>query len=201
MSTIVPLFTTLLQQLNYDPPKDLLDYVQEYYEQYKYRGVQRSVRLGWQSKPHKIPQLKPVQDYLSDNVYTTPLMYGNAWINVNHTGAHNVTHVHPLTDYTCVYYLTDACSCITLENPHPYEQYPTVLATKEQIKKQYNIKPKHRITPSKGDLLIFPSYVPHSVEVNTKKETRISLSWGAVSSDVLATASWYQDLQSAPVSD
>ena len=200
MSTIVPLFPTLLLKLEIDPPKDLIDFVHTYYKQKKYTPKQRSNRLGWQSSTLDIPQLQPVHQHIHDNT-TIDLALGPAWINVNHTGAHNVTHVHPLTDYTCVYYLTDACSCITLENPHPYEQYPTVLATKDQIKKQYNIKPKHRITPSKGDLLIFPSYVPHSVEVNTKKETRISLSWGAVSSDVLATASWYQDLQSAPVSD
>ncbi len=201
MSKIIPLFTTLLQKLQYDPPKDLIDYVHEYYEQYKYRGVQRSVRLGWQSKPHKIPQLQPVQDYLSDNVYASTLIYGNPWINVNHTGAHNVSHVHPLTDYTCVYYLTDACSSITLENPDTFRQYSTILSLNNEIKKQHNIKPKHRLKPSKGDLLIFPSYVPHSVEINTTKQDRISLSWGAVSKDVLDTASWYQDLKSAPVSD
>ena len=200
MSTIIPLFTTLLQKLHYDPPKDLIDYVHEYYEQYKYRGVQRTVRLGWQSKPHKIPQLQPIQEYLSDNVYTIPLMYGNAWININHTGAHNVSHIHPLTDYTCVYYLTDGSNLI-LEHPHPYEQYATTLSMKDELKEQYNIKGKHKLKPSKGDLLIFPSYVPHSVEVNTTKQDRISLSWGAVSKDVIKTASWYQDIQSASVTD
>ena len=67
---IVPLFTTLLQTLNYDPPKDLIDYINQYYDQHKYRGKQRSSRVGWQSKLHKIQQLQPVQDYLQNNIHT-----------------------------------------------------------------------------------------------------------------------------------
>jgi len=178
MSTIVPLYTTLLQKVNYDPPKDLIDYIDQYYEQYKYRGVQRSSRLGWQSKLHKIPQLQPVQDYLSDNLHTSPLVWSNAWININHTGAYNISHIHANCDYTCVYYLTDECSNLILEHPHLYEQYNAVKSVNDELKEQYNIKLVYKQQPSKGDLLIFPSYVPHRVEPNTSNNIRISMSWG-----------------------
>jgi len=179
MSMITPLFTTLLQELNYPPPKDLIDYVHQYYEQYKYRGVQRSVRVGWQSKLHKITQLQPVQDYLSDNLHTCPLIWSNAWMNINHTGAYNISHVHAATDFTCVYYLTDECSTLVLEHPHLYEQHNAIKAiTDEQLIQQHNIKMVHKLQPSKGDLLIFPSYVPHRVEPNMSSNDRISMSWG-----------------------
>ncbi|AIX26783.1 2OG-Fe(II) oxygenase [Synechococcus phage ACG-2014i] len=179
MFMIVPLFTTLLQTLNYDPPKDLIDYINQYYDQHKYRGKQRSSRVGWQSKLHKIQQLQPVQDYLQDNIHTCQLVWSNAWININHTGAYNISHVHPNCDFTCVYYLTDECSNLVLEHPHLYEQYNAIKAiTDQQLKQQYNIKLVHKLQPSKGDLLIFPAYLPHRVEPNTSNNTRISLSWG-----------------------
>ena len=195
MSMITPLFTTLLQTLNYDPPKDLIDYIDQYYEQYKYRGLQRSSRIGWQSKPHKIPQLQPVQQYLSDNVYTGELVHGNAWININSTGAYNVSHIHANCDFTCVYYLSDECSKLVLEHPHLYEQHNSVKAiTDTELKEKYNIKVNHQLSPKKGDLLMFPSYVPHRVETNTSNKVRISMSWGAMSNQELQRCSWYTDM-------
>ena len=179
MSTIIPLFPTLLQKLKYDPPKDLIDYIDQYYEQYKYRGKQRSSRVGWQSKLHKIQQLQPVQNYLDLNLHTSPLVWSNAWININNTGAYNISHIHANCDYTCIYYLTDQCSDLVLEHPHLYEQHNAIQAiTDEQLIEQHNIKMVHKLQPSKGDLLIFPAYVPHRVEPNISTNLRISISWG-----------------------
>lgn len=180
MSTIVPLFTTLLQKLNHNPPKDLLDYVDQYYQQNKYRGYQRSSRLAWQSKPiPHIDELQQVQQHIDDNIYCTrKLIHQPAWININHQGAYNVTHVHPDVDYTVVYYLTDDNSKIILHNPMIYGMWNHLTFLDDQLKKEYNMQVDYPIKPNKGDILIFPAFVPHYVESNTKAHERMSISWG-----------------------
>ena len=177
MSTIVPLFPTLLLKLQIDPPKDLIDFVHTYYKQKKYTPKQRSNRLGWQSSTLDIPQLQPVHQHIHDNT-TIDLALGPAWINVNHTGAYNVTHIHPNCDYTFVYYLTDNNAELVLDCPNMYAYHNHQHIQTQQTKQQYNLGLEHRIQPTKGMLLMFPSYVPHRVEVNTNTESRMSLSWG-----------------------
>jgi uncharacterized protein (TIGR02466 family) len=178
MSTITPLFPTLLQTLNYDPPKDLTDYINQYYQQYKYRGKERSSRLGWQSKVHNISQLQPIQQHIQDNV-GIDLTFHNAWININYQGAYNITHIHPNSDYTFVYYPHDHNTSLVLECPYMYTHYNHIIYQSKHTKEQYNLALEHKIQPSIGTILMFPSYIPHRVEVNPLPHDRISLSWGA----------------------
>ena len=178
MSTITPLFPTLLQTLKYDPPKDLIDYINQYYQQYKYRGKKRSNRLGWQSKPHNIQQLHPIQQHIQDNV-GIDLTFHDAWININYQGAYNITHIHPNSDYTFVYYSHDHNTSLVLECPHMYTHHNHITYQPKHTKQQYNLSLEHKIQPTKGTILMFPSYVQHRVEVNPVSHDRISLSWGA----------------------
>ncbi|AOV59768.1 hypothetical protein N231010_069 [Synechococcus phage S-CAM4] len=178
MFMITPLFPTLLQTLNYNPPKDLIDHINQYYQQYKYRGKQRSSRLGWQSKPHNIQQLQPIYQHIHDNVDIN-LTLNDAWININYQGAYNITHIHPNTDYTFVYYPYDHNTLLVLDCPNMYTQHNHLHYQSNYTKQQYNLSLEHKIQPSKGMLLMFPSYVPHRVEVNTLPQDRISLSWSA----------------------
>ena len=174
---ITPLFPTLLQTLSYNPPKDLIDYIDQYYQQYKHRGKQRSSRLGWQSNPHNIQQLQPIYQHIHDNI-DIDLILDDAWININHQGAYNVTHIHPNSDYTFVYYISDHNSPLTLECPNMYTHHNHLYYQSKHTKQQYNLSLTHKIIPSEGMLLMFPSYVPHRVEINPLPHNRISLSWG-----------------------
>lgn len=179
MSTIVPLFTTLLQKLNYNPPKDLIDYINQYYQQNKYTIRERSSRLGWQSSPHTIQQLQPVYDYIKQHIYLNcNIILGKAWINVNHQGAYNVTHIHPNCDYTFVYYITDSKAAIVLQAPNMFERFNHLASVDKQYKQQYGMTTEYTVYPSMGDILVFPSYVPHRVEPNSDSSHRISLSFG-----------------------
>lgn len=175
---IEPLFPSLLLRLNYDPPLDLIDYVDHYYEQHKYRGTQRSNRLGWQSHPHTIDQLHPILQFIDLNTYTTPLTHNEQWININPLHGYNITHTHPNSDYTFVYYLTDDNVSINLVHPHLHEQHNHYISLLPEYKQQYPSGHRVSITPNKGDILMFPSYIPHYVTSNNKS-TRISLSWNS----------------------
>ena len=178
MSTIVPLFTTLLQKLNYDPPKDLIDHINHYYQQNKYTVRERSSRLGWQSSPHNIQQLQPVYDYIKQHIYLNcNIKLGNAWINVNHQGAYNVTHIHPNCDYTFVYYITDSNAAIVLESPNMFERYNHLVSVDKQYKQQYGTTTEYSVYPSKGDILIFPSFLKHRVNKQMTDVPRITCSF------------------------
>lgn len=174
---ITPLFPTLLQTLNYDPPKDLIDYIDQYYQQHS-QSNQRSSRLGWQSLPHYIHHLQPIYQHIHD-IIDINLTMTHAWININSQHAYNVTHIHPNTDYTFVYYLSQYNSPIVLDCPNMYTQHNHLKYQPKYIKQQYNLSLEHKIHPTKGMLLMFPSYVPHRVEVNPLPHNRLSLSWGA----------------------
>ena len=179
MSTITPLFPTLLLTLNYPPPKDLVDYCDTYYQEKKYTARERSNRLGWQSKPHIIKELGPVLGQIDRHTYTKPLIHGQAWININPTHGYNVSHIHPNSDYTFVYYLTDDNVDIHLQHPHVYEQHNHYLSLQQQYKEQYPSGHIVSITPNKGDILMFPSYIPHFVDSNNKSSKRVSISWNS----------------------
>ena len=178
------LFPSLLQTLNYEPPQNLIDYCIQYYEKNKYRSVQRSIRLGYQSQLINIPELKPVHDYIDEHSITRGLIHGKQWININPTGGYNNSHIHPMCDYTFVYYLTHTTVPVVLTHPHLYEQVCHSYSLQKDISEKYTMDTVHSIVPKKGDILMFPSYLPHHVEVNHELEDRISISWNSDSMNV-----------------
>ncbi len=178
------LFSTLLQTFNYEPPKELIDYCYRLYEQKKFQSKQRSIRLGFQSDGHVIDELQPILDYVDENTITTKLIHGEAWVNINPMGGYNVGHIHPNSDYTFVYYLTHTKVPIVLNHPHMYEQVTHTCSLTKGISEQYNMKSCYYITPKLGDILMFPSYVPHHVESNNEMNNRISISWNSDSANV-----------------
>ena len=112
--SVKSLFPTLLQTFNLEPPQSLIDYCYDVYKKHKFHAHQRSNRLGFQSNPHVIDELKPVHDHIDEHTITTKLIHGRAWVNINPIGGYNVGHIHPNSDYTCVYYLTETTVPIVL---------------------------------------------------------------------------------------
>ena len=182
--SVKPLFSSYIQQLHYYPPPSLIDHCLQEYNKHKFIDKTRSIRLGWQSKTHSIPQLQTVLDYIDDHTVTTKLVHGDAWININPTGGYNVSHIHPNSDYTFVYYLTDSNVPLVLTNPHLYEQHNATVSLSDTVRTQFNIQPYYSITPHQGDILMFPSYIPHHVECNNEMHDRISISWNSDSMNV-----------------
>lgn len=175
--SVKTLFPTLLQTFNIQPEQHLIDYCYEVYNKEKFRVHQRSNRLGFQSDPHVIKQLQPIHDYIDEHTITSKLIHGRAWVNINPIGGYNVGHIHPNSDYTCVYYLTETTVPIVLTHPHQFEQFNHQVSIKKDAVQQYGMGAIEKIKPKKGDILLFPSYVPHHVESNNVSRDRISISW------------------------
>lgn len=99
----------------------------------------------------------------------------NYWVNFNKMGMFNKPHLHPNSVFTGVYYAKAEKNCghIVIHNS----------ADKEFTLQSYTDKPNQfnmsnpSYEPSAGLVIIFPSWLQHSVEPNYSGQDRISVSF------------------------
>ena len=97
------------------------------------------------------------------------------WSIINKKGSFNIQHNHPNSYLSSAYYVRYPKDSGNIKFYDPREQksirYPN-------IKKFTDLSaPIVQITPEEGDLLIFPSYLYHSVGENLSKDDRIVVSF------------------------
>ena len=146
-------------------------------------GTTRSNRGGWQSDTllWKEETFKPLLEktvYITQNIINDissnqpEMVIRSMWGNINPKGGMNFTHVHPSGWLSGVYYiqLPEGTNQITFEDPRPARMMDfqrTCLVNDEYF--------AHN--PKVGELLLFPSWLPHFVLPNTSDENRISISF------------------------
>ena len=153
-------------------------------------GQRKSNYGGWHSrffdqKNHKTPKkfasiiqnfLKKIftdemgWEYNSDKIKITAM-----WSIINKKGSFNIQHNHPNAYLSAVYYVKVPKNSGNIKFFDPKEQknirYP-------KIKNYTDISAViTEITPKEGDLLIFPSYLYHSVGENLSEDDRIIVSF------------------------
>lgn len=172
-------------ELDYDWNK-IVDYA--YDLKSKDQGREVSNVNGWQSNDlyhddtspiadfTKILQIKSEECLYEFKLQTNGVELGNYWLNINPPGAFNKSHIHTGSFLSGVYYAktNDKTGKIQFEND----------TLKSYIYGEYKSIGDSPIThtdckyiPKPGMLIIFPSWLPHSVEVNNSCEERISLSF------------------------
>ena len=94
-------------------------------------------------------------------------MVYESWVNINEPNSKNILHAHKDHMFACVYYLqgTDT-GAITFQNP-------VNLLVDCSILSPFVRRFGH--TPKDGDLILWPAWVPHEVEVNTSDRQRINI--------------------------
>ena len=109
------------------------------------------------------------------------------WININGKGGSNVPHTHPGAKYSGVFYIKvpkemKGGNLFFLRDFN--ETYLTSQENMGFFKQGYNLLPndlpKIPVKPLEKLLLVFPSWLPHSVEFNDTEEERISLSFNYI---------------------
>ena len=144
---------------------------------------------GWQSNSYSPSELMntPICQFISALEKTLKICFhdygsdkttviSNLWFNINQQGAYNTSHIHTDSFLSGVFYVQapDDCGDIVFER-QAQDQYilgshirqSTILPSACQWK----FKPKHNL------LIIFPAWVPHSVEINNSSTKRISISF------------------------
>jgi len=151
-------------------------------------GTQKSNRYGWQSGNHNFPNsMKYLTDTfenagqsLFEQLEGSPefkIEMDNIWININQLGSYNISHVHPNTFLSGVYYVQTPENCGRINFTHTCEHI-------EYDWKSYYFKHNSAnsfisrfLDVKENRLYIFPSWAKHSVEPNRNEIPRISLSF------------------------
>ena len=104
------------------------------------------------------------------------------WFNINGYKDYNKIHSHLKSIFSGVYYIKvpDKCGRLVLDSPAKelMRCYLDYWHLEEGEHNEYNSM-IWNISPKPGDLVIFPSWVPHYTEPNMSNEDRISFSFNS----------------------
>ena len=109
---------------------------------------------------------------------------GNMWANINHPGAYNKQHVHPNSQWSGVYYVKVPKNSgrLFVEDPRPGPNNTMPRRLEGIPRALWRII----IYPAiEGQMIMFPAWLPHGVEINESKEKgekgwRVSVSFNFI---------------------
>lgn len=153
---------------------------------------------NWQTAPilQDLPQFadltrmierhgRKIADFLQ--LKATDLVVSGCWANINPPGGRNPVHCHPNNFLSGTYYvsLPDDEGAITFEDPRPQAH---VMMPPRSCHNAYNSNVV-TVQVKPGRLIVFPSWLSHSVPVNGKSEDRISIAFNLMFPDYVKQAS------------
>jgi uncharacterized protein (TIGR02466 family) len=169
--------------------EDLIKYVYELNKKDNL-GVKKSNINGWHSKPFDFKEKEniPNKFYAHINNYIkdvfskfgweyneTKVICTSMWAIINKKGNFNIEHTHPNNYLSAAYYVKapDNCGNFKATNPNILNRHVRAKAEKANELNSNSVS----IKINEGDLLIFPAYLPHSVEENKSDEDRVIVSF------------------------
>lgn len=140
----------------------------------------RSCRAGWNSQdklfedalfaPLKAVVMESLASILKEhyNITTDQKASIVAWANVHDHGGFNTQHLHPNNTFSGTYYLRvpEGAGPIVFKDPR-YASLMNPLGTATES----------AILPKEGQLIIFPSWLEHRVELNQSQDARVSVAF------------------------
>ena len=153
-------------------PTGIYDWCLEYKENNSSIERERSNRGGYQSLVSNNFNSFPYTDYIIKQLNFLPRFNLQSWwININNKGNYNITHIHPGSELSIVWHITDSDNSLVLEDPNDYSRNTLVNWLKEYEYSTYKLDGKE------GDIIVFPAYIPHHVEPHTENSPRISIAF------------------------
>ena len=153
-------------------------------------GVKRSNKGGWHSKNFKLTDPNSIQfkfgvklqEYIINafqnfgwKVENKNIRISEMWAIINEKDNFNVLHTHPNSYLSSAYYVKAKKNCgkFEIENPNIAKRhsFPEIA-----LRNELNLEVAS-IDINEGDLLLFPSYLPHKVGKNESDEDRIVISF------------------------
>lgn len=191
---LIPIYSVPIWQDEYpefEENKEIfLTSIKEYKEKTPTKEVPRSNIGGYQSQDtlHGVSELAPLFEYICQMGFKAihdldfidcDIALTSAWLNVNDSRqCMNTQHVHGEV-FSGVFYLKapEGSGKLVLSNPgiNPMWDGCQLAMNKNQFTGE-----SIRIEPVEGNILLFPSYLPHSVETNNHDEERISISFNLI---------------------
>jgi uncharacterized protein (TIGR02466 family) len=158
-------------------------------------GVAKSNNMGWQSRDElqNRPEFKSILDAILESSETiredlnipveNRFRIATSWCGVNPPGAFNMTHTHPNTTISGVYYVRAPkhggnIQFLDVRSAHLMTRQgfadPDKPLTWEAI----------TMTPETGRLYMFPAWLPHQVKPNMSPQDRLIISFNLIPSNL-----------------
>lgn len=191
---LMPIYSVPLWQSEYpefEEHKEIfLSAIKEYKEQNPTREKPGSNIAGYQSPNtlHHVAELRSLFEYICQigfkacadlDFIDCDIALTSAWLNVNDSRqCMNSEHVHGDV-FSGVFYLQapEESGKLSLINPAINRIWQGISLTSE--KNQYTAE-SIKIEPVEGNIILFPSYLPHFVETNNHDGERISISFNLI---------------------
>ena len=152
------------------------------------KGISKSNVKGWHSKDFnlhdKVPQdfiklISPkIEEVIKDMNWDNDkqlIKINNMWSIINIGGSTNLRHQHGNSTISGAYYVRAPKNCgdIVFYDPRPAPVY----SYPNSNEPNYLNAQVNSITPTEGGLVLFPSYLDHSVNANLSEKERIVISF------------------------
>lgn len=154
---------------------------------------------GFQSQRHVLDQdvdgvmknliseiLVRLNDVAMKMGFNRTLSIGNYWININKKNSYNIEHVHPGSLLSAVYYakVPKNSGNIIFFNPNrsmqdAYLNHWDILNEVNQNSLSATLSSAIIVPPVEKMLIIFPSWLYHSVDLNSSDDDRISIAFNS----------------------
>ena len=121
------------------------------------------------------PKINNVLTDMDWDIKSQIVKISSMWAIINRGGAANAKHHHGNSDISAAYYVRAPKNCgeIVFYDPRPAPVYSHPLSIKpNSLNAMVNT-----ISPVEGGLVLFPSYLDHSVNTNISNEERIVISF------------------------
>ena len=189
---IMPIYSTPIWVSEFPEFEELqelfLTAIKDYKEQNP--STQKSNISGYHSPEtlHGVEELRPLFEYIcqfglkaaSDlNFIECDVALTSAWLNIHDSRqCMNSEHVHGDV-FSGVFYLKapEESGKLVIQNPGINRMWNGCDLTSQ--KNEFTAE-SIRIDPIEGNIVLFPSYLPHSVETNNHDEERISISFNII---------------------
>ncbi len=170
--------------------KEILEYILDLQKKDP-KGIIKSNFSGWHSHDFDLKDTAPknfvqsikknINNALKDmdwDLDKQNVKINSLWAIINDQGAFNQRHHHGNSDLSAAYYVSayENCGDIVFYDPRPAPVY------KHPIAKTPNIlnASVNSVKPKDGLLVLFPSYLEHSVNPNLSNQKRIVISFNIV---------------------
>lgn len=189
---LLPIYSVPIWESKYpeflEQKEIFLDVLKKYKEETP--SAEKSNIFGYRSLEtlHTVEELRPLYEHICQMSFRAcadlefvdcDIAITSSWLNVNDSKqCMNAEHVHNEV-FSGVFYLhaPEKSGNIVFKNPaiNPMWNGLSLSSQKNQFTGE-SIK----IAPVEGDILLFPSYLPHYVEPNDHDEERISISFNVI---------------------
>lgn len=110
------------------------------------------------------------------------------WANVNPKGGVHPVHNHPNNYLSGVYYVQIPAGADAIQFHDPRQQVTMISPRIKQYNVHNSIVANVRVAP--GQLILFPAWLVHSVDINPDDQPRISVSFNIMFSDYVKRVSY-----------